>query len=490
MAMNTIFTIGLTLLLTMGGQRTEGQLMDKVQAIAPAEKQTGERLLDEVRLQDGGRLTDKGLVKNEGLPGYRPSPEGLEARRGFQDDKFGIFIHWGVYSMLADGECIMHEKGIPYSDYSQLPAGFYPSRFSAAEWVAAVKDAGARYITITSRHVDGFAMFGSKASAYNIVDATPFRRDILKELADECQRQGIKLNLYYSLADWGREEYPVGVMGRECGKDPSKVDFDAYLDFMCAQLTELLTNYGPIGCIWLDCDWDHNDKPAPGEEPKITFDWHYDRIYSLIHSLQPACLIGNNHHRVSIPGEDIQIFERDVPGENAAGFGRTSFVNRELPLETCQTMNKSWGYCITDKAYKSADELIRLVVRTAGRNANLLLNVGPQPDGCIPAASLERMALMGEWLRRNGHTIYGTRATMLPPQEWGVLTHREGKVYLHVLDAPADGRIVLPFSLKARKVTQAENGNPLNFRKGRDSFCVMLPEGADCSRDFIIEIEL
>lgn len=431
----------------------------------------------------------EGVIK-EGLPGYRPSAEGLAARASFQDDKFGIFIHWGVYSMMADGECIMHEKGIPYSDYSMLPGGFYPSRFSASSWVKSIKEAGARYITITSRHVDGFAMFSSKASSYNIVDATPYGRDILRELADECQKQGLKLNLYYSLADWGREDYPVGVMGRECGKDPSKADFDAYLDFICAQLTELLTNYGPIGCIWLDCDWDHIDKPAPGEKVKVNFDWHYDRIYSLIHSLQPACLIGNNHHRESIPGEDIQIFERDVPGENAAGFSRTSFVNDELPLETCQTMNKSWGYCITDRNYKSADELIRLLVRTAGRNANLLLNIGPQPDGCIPATSLQRFSEIGAWMQEYGHTIYGTRATMLKPQDWGVLTHREGKVYLHVLNAPENGSITLPFSLKARKVTQAGNGASISFKKAKNSFTVTLPQGADCTRDFIIEIEL
>lgn len=430
------------------------------------------------------------IVENEGLPGYVPTPEMVAARSSFQDDKFGVFIHWGVYSMLADGECVMHEKGIPYSDYSMLPGGFYPSRFNADAWVRAIKGAGARYITITSRHVDGFAMFGSKASPYNIVDATPFRRDVIKELADACHREGIKLNFYYSLADWGREEYPVGVMGRNCGKDPSKVDFEAYVDFMCEQLTELLTGYGPIGCIWLDCDWDHNDKPAPGEEPRITFDWHYDRIYSLIHRLQPGCLVGNNHHRRSIPGEDLQIFERDVPGENAAGFGRTSFVNRELPLETCQTMNRSWGYDINDHDFKSADELVRLLVRTAGRNANLLLNIGPQPDGCIPAASLERFEQIGEWMQAYGHTIHGTRATMLKPQDWGVLTHKDDKLFVHVMDAPADGTIILPFALRPRKVSQVGTGEPVAFRRAKDSFSIILPQGADCTRDFIVEIDL
>lgn len=445
-------------------------------------------ILTSMMIALGGMAAEGGI--KEGIQGYAPSAEVIEARKAFQDDKFGVFIHWGLYSMLADGECIMHEKGIPYSEYSQLAGGFYPSRFCAEEWVRSIKAAGAKYITITSRHVDGFAMFGSKASTYNIVDATPFGRDILKELADACHRQGLKLNFYYSLADWGREDYPVGVMGRECGKDPSKVDFDGYLDFICAQLTELLTGYGPVGCIWLDCDWDHVAKPAPGEEVKIDFDWHYDRIYSLIHRLQPGCLIGNNHHRESIPGEDIQIFERDVPGENAAGFSRTSFVNQELPLETCQTMNKSWGYDITDTDFKSADELVRLLVRTAGRNANLLLNVGPRPDGCIPEVSLGRFEEIGEWLQTYGETIYGTRATMLKPQAWGVLTHKEGKIYVHVMDAPEDGVISLPFVLKPRSVRQYGTWFPVAYKRTKDNFTVILPKDADCSWDYVVEIEL
>ena len=373
-------------------------------------------ILTSIMIALGGQVADGGI--KEGIQGYTPSAEVMEARRAFQDDKFGVFIHWGIYSMLAEGECIMHEKGIPYSEYSQLAGGFYPSRFSAEEWVGSIKAAGAKYITITSRHVDG------------------------------------------------------------------------YLDFICAQLTELLTGYGPVGCIWLDCDWDHIAKPAPGEDVKVDFDWHYDRIYSLIHSLQPGCMIGNNHHRVSIPGEDIQIFERDVPGENAAGFSRTSFVNRELPLETCQTMNRSWGYNITDTEFKSADELVRLLVRTAGRNANLLLNVGPQPDGRIPAASLERFEEIGEWLQTYGETIYGTRATMLKPQAWGVLTHKAGKVYVHVLDAPEDGVITLPFGLKPRSVRQFGTEKPVAFKKAKDSFTVAVPEDADCTRDYIVEIEL
>ena len=427
----------------------------------------------------------------EGIKDYQPTPEVLASREAFRDAKFGIFIHWGIYSMMANGEWIMSESGIPYEDYARLAEGFYPSKFDAAQWVSAIKGAGAKYLTITSRHHDGFSMFATKASKYNIVDATPFGRDILKELADECHKQGITLNFYYSLVDWGREDYPMGIgSGQKCPKDASKADFDHYVDFMCEQITELLTSYGPIGCIWFDGDWDQLRKPAPGEPMVIDFDWQYEKIYKHIHSLQPGVMVGNNHHRVNLPGEDIQIFERDVPGENSAGFSRTNSISDALPLETCQTMNKSWGYKITDHQYKSTQDIIRLIVRTAGRNANLLFNVGPQPNGEIPAPSLERMKEVGEWMEKNGDAIYCTRATMLPPQSWGVLTHKDNRIFLHVTQKPEDGAVTLPFPLKVKSVTAFGTEKELEFKKAKDSFTVTLPEGADCSTDYIIEITL
>ena len=424
----------------------------------------------------------------EGIQGYVPTPEVLESRQRFSDDNFGIFIHWGVYSMLGRGEWVMNTDKIRFSDYSILPGGFYPGNFDAAEWVSAFKAAGARYITITTRHHDGFSMFKSRWSDYNIVDATPFGRDIIKELADECHKQGITINFYYSLLDWCREDYPIGNSGHHSGRDESKANYASYLDFMCNQITELLTNYGPVGCIWFDGDWDHIKKKADGSYPDIDFDWGYGRIYELIHSLQPGCLVGNNHHRRTIPGEDIQLFERDVPGENTAGYSRTDVVSTALPLETCQTINKSWGFDINDHTYKTDQELIRLLVRTAGRNANLLLNVGPQPDGRIPALSLERLAQIGEWLSVNGETIYGTRSTLLKPQPWGVVTEKDNKIFLHVLEKPESGSIVLPLSLKVKSVRSFADGTELNFKRTKSELTVVLPESYDCSTDYIVEI--
>ena len=435
-----------------------------------------------------GTLSASPTDIKEGIQGYVPTPEAAAAKEAFRDDKFGVFIHWGIYSMLARGEWVMYNEKIPYKEYSKLPGGFFPSRFNADEWVAQIKASGAKYITITSRHHDGFSMFATKASGYNIIDATPFKRDVLKELADACHKQGIKLNFYYSILDWGRDDYPRDPAIAHTDKE--KELYASYLDFMCAQITELLTNYGPIGCIWFDGDWAKIRKPEPGQDIVIDFDWGYERIYNLIHSLQPSCLVANNHHRVPIPGEDIQVFERDIPGENTSGYGRTSHVSTELALETCKTLNKSWGYDIKDEKWKSVPELIRILLATAGRNANLLLNVGPQPDGCIPEESVVRLAEMGKWLSANGETIFGTRATMLKPQPWGVLTHKEGKIFLHVMEMPENGVITLPFKLKAKRAIDFQTGALVKYKKTKNDFSVTLPAGADCSVDYIIEIDL
>lgn len=347
---------------------------------------------------------------------YTPTPENLQARREFADSKFGIFIHWGIYSMFAQGEWYLQNAEIEKAEYAKAADAFYPHRFDAKAWVAAIKDAGAKYICFTSRHHDSFSMWDTAESDYNIVDATPFGRDVIKELADECHKQGIKLHLYYSHLDWARDEYPMGRTGKKIiGRDTAKVDWPKYYDFMNRQLTELLTNYGEIGAIWFDGWWDH-------DEDSIPFDWQLQEQYAMIHRLQPQCLVGNNHHQVPFSGEDIQIFERDLPGENKAGLSGQD-VSR-LPLETCQTMNGMWGYKLIDQNYKSTETLIQYLVSAAGKGANLLMNVGPQPNGEIPAAALQRLKEMGQWTRANGETIYGTTAGDIPVQEWGVTTRK------------------------------------------------------------------
>ena len=407
---------------------------------------------------------------------YVPTPENLQARKEFSDMKFGIFLHWGIYSMFAQGEWYMHNANIDWREYEKAASSFYPARFNAEAWVKAIKDAGARYITFTTRHHDSFSMWDTEQSDFNIVDATPYQKDVLKMLADECHKQGVMLNLYYSHLDWRREDYPLGRTGRGTHRDASKADWPSYYKFMNNQLTELLTHYGKVGAIWFDGFWDHDEDTVP-------FDWQLGPQYELIHGLQPSCLVGNNHHVEVHPGEDIQIFERDVPGQNTAGLSGQA-ISR-LPLETCQTMNGMWGYKIIDQNYKSSDELIRLLVRTSGKGANLLLNIGPQPNGELPATALERLKDMGEWLRANGESIYGTTAGDLEEQPWGVTTRKGNALYLHILELDSHA-LELPLSCKVKSACIL-NGQAVKFREKKTGITLTFDEKPS-GTDYIVKL--
>ncbi|MDR1436646.1 MAG: alpha-L-fucosidase [Candidatus Symbiothrix sp.] len=404
----------------------------------------------------------------------------------FEDARFGMFIHFGPYSVLGDGEWIMNNRPIRAADYKRLQDIFNPQAFSAKEWVKAAKDAGMKYIALTSRHHDGFSNWDTKQSDWNIMH-TPYGKDIIKQLADECHKEGIKLMFYYSLLDWMRSDYQyeTGRTGQHSGRT-EKSDWNAYLNFMKAQLTELLTNYGPVAGIWFDGHWDQTS-----HENRIsheTFvDWHYPEIYELIHRLQPECLIANNHHLPPFAGEDYQIFERDIPGENKSGLSGQE-VSR-LPLETCETINGTWGFSITDDHFKSDKELLHLLIRTAGTGANLLLNVGPMPNGKIQPECVERLRKMGEWLGKYGYTVYGTQQGIISPQVWGVSTSKEGTQYIHVLD---NSLSTLTLSIPRIKSAQWVNGNSkLLWKKDRKTGDVTFtfPEDLD-DIDSIIEIRL
>lgn len=363
-----------------------------------------------------------------------------EAKAWFQDAKFGLFIHWGVYSVLGKGEWVMENDKIPIAEYQKLPARFKPTQFDAEAWAKLAKAAGVRYVTITSKHHDGFCMFDSKLTDYDIVDASPYGKDPLKALADALRKQRIKLFFYYSLLDWHHPDFhPLGKTGRHAGRE-NKGEWDKYVAYYQGQIRELCTNYGEIGGIWFDGWWDRPDAP-----------WDLEGTYRLIHQLQPGALVGNNHHVAPFPGEDFQMFEQDLPGENSAGFNKAG-VATELPLETCLTMNNSWGYNAADNHYKSPEKIVHALVGAAGRGANLLLNVGPRPDGAIGPEFAERLTTVGRWLETNGPAVYGTRRGPIPPQDWGVTTFRDGHrgeapaVYLHVLKPDAH-TIVLPEEL-------------------------------------------
>ena len=388
--------------------------------------------------------------------GYVPTEENLKAREEFADSRFGVFIHWGIYSMFAQGEWYMQNAGLNCDEYAKAADAFYPHRFSAKEWVSAIKASGAKYICFTTRHHDSFSMWDTAESEYNIVDATPFKRDVLKELARECRKQDIKLHLYYSHADWSRDEYPRGRTAKTVtGRDSTRINWKEYYGFMNRQITELLSEYGPIGAIWFDGWWDHDEDATP-------FDWQLDEQYALVHKLQPQCLVANNHHQVPFEGEDIQIFERDLPGENE--YGLSGQAISRLPLETCQTMNGMWGYKVVDQNYKSVETLIRYLVSAAGKGANLLLNVGPQPNGELPEAAIERLKAMGEWLAVYGETIYATEAGDIKQQEWGCTTRKGDKLYVHIFEN-GEQRLTLPLQCEVLSAVNYVDNTPIAFEQ-------------------------
>jgi alpha-L-fucosidase len=406
---------------------------------------------------------------------YTPSPENLQARREFQDMKFGMFIHWGVYSVLGDGEWVFHNRKLTVDEYNRLPAFFDPEKFDAKTWVSLAKSAGMKYITITSRHHDGFAMFDSKVSDWNIVARTPYKKDPLKMLADECHRQGIKLFFYYSQLDWHNPDYyPRGATNWNNGR-PDHGDFNRYLDeYMDGQLTELLTNYGPIGGIWFDGMWDKPDA-----------DWHLAKTYALIHRLQPAALIIPNHHQTPRPGEDVQTFERDLPGGNTAGFN-TTYISNKLPLESSDTLNDSWGFNIGDSNYKSVPDLERRLIRAAGNNSNLLLNIGPYPNGEIDPQFIKRLHAIGDWLSKCGDSIYGTRGGPIPPGDWGVTTQKADKIYVHVLNWGAPLLALQPVSEKITAAHLLLDNSAVDYTQKPDGIVLKLPQPGKDEVDRVI----
>lgn len=421
---------------------------------------------------------------------YVPAAENIAARKAFQDMKYGMFIHWGASSVLGDGEWVMNNRKIRVDEYKRLINFFNPQQFDAKKWVDLAKAAGMKYITFITRHHDSFSNWDTKQSEWKITN-TPYGKDVLKQLADECHKQNIKLALYYSTLDWFRDDYPheTGRTGQNSGRK-GKGDYASYLNFMKAQFTELLTNYGEISGIWFDGHWDQTN-PEGHADRASRIDWKYDEIYGLIHKLQPQCLIGNNHHLTPLPGEDFQMFERDLPGENKSGLSFQK-ASDAVPLETCETLNGSWGFNITDRNYKSPEQVVHYLVNAAGRNANLLLNIGPMPDGNIQPEFVDTLKVAGKWLAKYGETIYGTRGNVIAPQQWGVATIKDKKIYLHLLQKPETAVLELnDFNYVIKKAIDYNTGKPLKFTSAKNKVSVSLSGMTyDNLYDNIIELQL
>ncbi len=377
-------------------------------------------------------MSGQGNNLDKGQAGYVPSAENLQNREWFRDAHFGMFIHWGVSSVLGE-EIGWALSGKDVNEYRKNMYKFNPVKFDAASIVKLAKDAGMKYITFTTRHHDSFSMFSTKYSDWGIM-GTPYAKDVLKMLSEECRKQGIRLFCYYSLADFYRPDYCTGNV--EKGKNiQGNCDWDSYIRFMKNQLTEILTNYGPIYGIWFDGHWDQVERLSDGRNGNQMKCWKYDEIYKLIHDLQPGCMIVNNHHLNPFPGEDYQTFERDLPGENSgAGFSADAKIAENLPLESSDIIGHSWGYVTNDTINRSVKELVHLLIGSAGLGSNLLLNTGPTPEGEVREAHRQLLLGIGCWLNTYGETIYGTRKSFMKPTHWGVAVEKGNKIYLHITD--------------------------------------------------------
>ena len=397
----------------------------------------------------------------------------------FQHDKLGMFIHWGPYSALAgewkgqripvgnEAEWIMQRFNIPVAEYRERAHQLNPVHFDAEAWVALAKATGMKYLVVTAKHHDGFAMYDSKVSKYNIVEWTPFHRDPLKELAAACKKAGIRFCVYYShREDW---DDPDGY-GNNWDYDRSKKNFSRYLEEKSKpQLRELLSNYGPVGLVWFDRGMDTVE--------------HTREFVDIVRQLQPRCLING---RVGGYGMDLMGDYQDMNDNGMPSGGLQEY------WETPQTLNTTWGYSRFDQQWKTPGDVIRRMVEIVSKGGNYLLNIGPMGDGTIPAPSVATLRKVGAWVQANGESIYGTTASPVADQPWGRITVKGDKLYLHVMSWPGDGVLRMPGLKNDLRAAYAlaEPSRKLTLSRADGNVAITLPAKPLDEYDTVIVLQL
>ena len=414
----------------------------------------------------------------------------------WREARFGLFIHWGVYAVPAGvykgerirrsgGEWIMTRASIPVAEYERYAPQFNPTLFNADEWVRTARDAGMKYIVITSKHHDGFALFDSKVSDWDVLDRSPFGRDILRELATAAARHGLKLGFYYSIMDWHHPD-AQGPNYPDYNAQKPNPNFKRYVEeYLKPQLKELLTNYGEIAVLWFDGEWIADWTEEYGRE-----------IYRFVRSLQPNVIVNNRVGKGRHRGDSPQHLRGLTKEGHAGDYGTPE---QHIPpqgfpgmdWESCMTLNHTWGYKSWDDDWKDPRTLIRTLVDIASKGGNYLLNVGPMADGKIPEASVWRLREMGAWLKANGESVYGTSATPFAEQPaWGRFTRKPGKLYAHVFEWPEDGKLVIPGVREAPdRVYLLADGKPLTVERTPAGLVVRLPASAPSFVDAVLVIE-
>jgi len=429
-----------------------------------------------------------------------PASQGLETQaehdarmKWWREARFGLFIHWGLYAIPAGewggktiyGEWIRNNAQIPIGVYDQFVSKFNPVKFDAEAWARAARDAGMKYIVITSKHHDGFAIFDSKQTDFDVM-STPFGRDILKELAAACKKYGLKLCFYHSIMDWHHPDYLPRRPWEEKDRSAAGAVYDRYVAYMKAQLKELLTGYGEIGVLWFDGEWEST--------------WTEDRgrdLYQYVRSLRPSIIINN---RVGASRSGMEGLSANK--ESAGDFGTPE---QQIPAtglpgvdwETCMTMNDNWGFNKADRNWKSSRDLIRKLADIASKGGNFLLNVGPTAEGLFPEPSLDRLAAIGRWMKANGESIHGTQAGPFQTLPWGRATRKaagdDTRLYLHVFDWPKDGVLVVPGLLNDPKRAHVLGGprrKGLKTERREDALLISVPAEAPDADDTVIVLEI
>lgn len=393
----------------------------------------------------------------------------------FREAKFGLFIHWGVYSMIGREEWARQLLQIPLKEYQYYAENFNPVDFDPDAWAALAKDAGVKYVIITSKHHDGFSIFDSQYTDYDIMKAK-YGKDILGPLSFSMKKAGIPLGFYYSIMDWHQPDY-LPRRTWETGRSAKGADFGRYMDFATNQLKELVTKYDPA-VLWFDGEWEHSN------EEQRAF-----AIEKILLGLKPTLLINDRLFKREPGHGDFGTPENYVPAtgvRNPDGSPRL--------WEACYTMNwNGWGYNRTETEFHSASQLIRQLIEIVSKGGNLLLNVGPQPDGRIQADFVARLKRMGEWLKTNGEAIYGTTASVFERLPFfGRCTVKGNKLYIHVMGWPADGRFRLPGLKTDVKKTYLLTGpgRPLPFKRAGKDVIITLPERERDPDATVVVVEL
>ncbi len=415
-----------------------------------------------------------------------------ERMEWWREARFGMFIHWGLYSIPAGewngvktyAEWIRTQAQIPVEEYDKLVEQFNPAKFNADDWVRTAKNAGMKYIVITSKHHDGFCLFDSKYTDFDIM-STPFKRDVLKELSEACKKEGIKLCFYHSIMDWHHPDY-LPRRDWEKTRSTEDADFERFVVYLKNQLKELETNYGNLGVLWFDGEWEKTWSDERGRD-----------LYNYVRSIQPQIIVNN---RVSSARGGMEGFT--VEGGFAGDFGtpEQTIPATGLPgvdWEACMTMNDYWGYNKNDKNWKSVKEILQMLADIASKGGNYLLNVGPTAEGVFPQESIERLAEIGEWMKKNGQAIYGTSASPFRKLDWGRCTQKinaDGtRLYLHVFDWPADGKLIVPGIYNEPKtafVLADEKKTSLAAERKEDALILSVPVKAPDANNSVIVLDV